>query len=69
MLYRLVQCMREGLEPDIDVYDAASWSAVAGLSLFFARMSTSACALSPVIVAFVTVMVMLFTFRPFTQYA
>jgi hypothetical protein len=32
MLYRLVQCMREGLEPDIDVYDAASWSAVAELS-------------------------------------
>jgi hypothetical protein len=32
MLYRLVQCMREGLQPDIDVYDAASWSAVAGLS-------------------------------------
>jgi hypothetical protein len=32
MLLRLVQCMREGLEPDIDVYDAASWSAVAGLS-------------------------------------
>ena len=32
MLYRLVQCMREGLEPDIDVYDAASWSAVVQLS-------------------------------------
>ncbi len=32
MLYRLVQRMREGLEPDIDVYDAASWSAVAELS-------------------------------------
>jgi Oxidoreductase family, NAD-binding Rossmann fold len=32
MLYRLVECMREGLVPDIDVYDAASWSAVAGLS-------------------------------------
>jgi hypothetical protein len=32
MLYRLVECMRGGLEPDIDVYDAASWSAVAGLS-------------------------------------
>ena len=26
MCYRLVQCMREGLEPDIDVYDAAAWS-------------------------------------------
>lgn len=32
MLWRLVQCFREGLEPDIDVYDAASWSAIAGLS-------------------------------------
>jgi hypothetical protein len=32
MLFRLIQCMREGLEPDIDVYDAASWSAVAELS-------------------------------------
>jgi len=32
MLYRLVTCMREGLEPDMDVYDAASWSAVSGLS-------------------------------------
>ena len=32
MLLRLVQCMREGLEPDIDVYDAAAWSAIGGLS-------------------------------------
>ena len=32
MLFRLVECMREGLEPDIDVYDAASWSAIGGLS-------------------------------------
>jgi hypothetical protein len=32
MFYRLVQCMREGLEPDMDVYDAASWSAPAALS-------------------------------------
>ena len=32
MLYRLVQCMREGLAPDMDVYDAASWSAPAPLS-------------------------------------
>lgn len=27
MAYRLVQCMREGLAPDMDVYDAAAWSA------------------------------------------
>lgn len=32
MCYRLVQCMREGLEPDIDVYDAAAWSAPGPLS-------------------------------------
>jgi hypothetical protein len=32
MFYRLFQCMREGLVPDIDVYDAASWSAPFGLS-------------------------------------
>jgi hypothetical protein len=33
MLYRLLQCCREGLAPDIDVYDAATWSAVAPLSV------------------------------------
>lgn len=32
MLYRLLQCMREGLAPDMDVYDAASWSAPGPLS-------------------------------------
>ena len=32
MFYRLIQRMREGLEPDMDVYDAASWSAPAALS-------------------------------------
>lgn len=32
MAYRLVQCMREGLAPDIDVYDAAAWSAPGPLS-------------------------------------
>src|SRR5580704_9337078 len=32
MLWRLAQCIREGLAPDIDVYDAASWSAIGGLS-------------------------------------
>lgn len=26
MCYRLVQCLREGLAPDFDVYDAAAWS-------------------------------------------
>lgn len=32
MAYRLVQCMREGLAPDFDVYDAAAWSAPFPLS-------------------------------------
>ena len=27
MAWRLVQCLREGLPPDMDVYDAAAWSA------------------------------------------
>lgn len=26
MAYRLIQCMREGLAPDFDVYDAVAWS-------------------------------------------
>jgi predicted dehydrogenase len=32
MNYRLVQCMRQGLAPDMDVYDAAAWSAPGPLS-------------------------------------
>ena len=32
MVYRLVQCLREGLAPDMDVYDAAAWSAPGHLS-------------------------------------
>jgi predicted dehydrogenase len=32
-LYRLLQCVREGLAPDMDVYDAAAWSAVQPLSI------------------------------------
>jgi hypothetical protein len=32
MCYRLVQCLREGLEPDMDVYDAAAWSVPGPLS-------------------------------------
>lgn len=30
--YRLIQALREGVAPDFDVYDAASWSAVSALS-------------------------------------
>ena len=33
MLARMLQCVREGLPPDIDVYDAAAWSAVGALSV------------------------------------
>jgi hypothetical protein len=33
MLSRLLQCVREGLPPDMDVYDAAAWSAVGALSV------------------------------------
>ncbi len=32
MCYRLVECMREGLLPDMDVYDGAAWSAAGPLS-------------------------------------
>ncbi|SPE37495.1 Glycosyl hydrolase family 109 protein [Candidatus Sulfopaludibacter sp. SbA3] len=32
MAYRLIQCMRQGAPPDIDVYDAAAWSAPGPLS-------------------------------------
>ncbi len=32
MVYRLVECMRKGLAPDFDVYDAAAWSAPGPLS-------------------------------------
>jgi hypothetical protein len=32
MCYRLIECIREGLEPDINVYDAASWSVPGPLS-------------------------------------
>lgn len=33
MLYRLLQTIREGLPPDMDVYDAAAWSSVGPLSV------------------------------------
>jgi len=33
MLYRLLQCVRQGLPPDMDVYDAAAWSSIAPLSV------------------------------------
>ena len=33
MNYRMIQCLREGLVPDMDVYDAAAWSAPGPLSV------------------------------------
>jgi hypothetical protein len=32
MCYRLMECIRKGLPPDMDVYDAAAWSAPGPLS-------------------------------------
>ena len=32
MVYRLMECMRQGVGPDMDVYDAAAWSAPGPLS-------------------------------------
>jgi predicted dehydrogenase len=32
MAYRLIHCIKQGLPPDIDVYDAAAWSAPGPLS-------------------------------------
>jgi len=32
MVYRLIECMHKGLAPDLDVYDAAAWSAPGPLS-------------------------------------
>ena len=32
MTFRMVECMRKGLPPDMDVYDAAAWSAPGPLS-------------------------------------
>ncbi len=32
MVYRIVQCFREGIAPDMDVYDAAAWSVPGPLS-------------------------------------
>jgi hypothetical protein len=32
MAWRLIECMKEGTAPDIDVYDAAAWSAPGPLS-------------------------------------
>ncbi len=33
MLYRLVQCLKQGLAPDMDVYDCAAWGSIYPLSV------------------------------------
>ena len=46
MLYRLIQCMREGLPPDMDVYDAAALSAPGPLSRGIGGSGKRACEIS-----------------------
>jgi hypothetical protein len=41
MCWRLVQCLREGLVPDFDVYDAAAWSAPGPLSERSVRLGSA----------------------------
>ena len=41
MLYRLLQCMKEGLPPDMDVYDAAAWSAPGPLSTLSVKQGSA----------------------------
>ncbi|MGA3035796.1 MAG: Gfo/Idh/MocA family oxidoreductase [Terracidiphilus sp.] len=41
MIYRLMQCVREGLAPDLDVYDCAAWAAVAPLSVESVRRGSA----------------------------
>ena len=31
-IHRLIECLITGTEPDMDVYDAAAWSAISDLS-------------------------------------
>jgi predicted dehydrogenase len=42
MCYRLVECFRQGLPPDMDVYDAASWSAPGPLSEISVKRGSNA---------------------------
>jgi hypothetical protein len=41
MIYRLMQCVREGLPPDLDVYDCAAWASVAPLSVDSVRRGSA----------------------------
>ncbi len=41
MIYRLLQCVREGLPPDLDVYDCAAWASVAPLSVESVRRGSA----------------------------
>ena len=39
-LYRLIEAVRSGIEPDIDVYDATTWSVITDLTGKFALIIT-----------------------------
>jgi hypothetical protein len=41
MIYRLLECVRQGLAPDLDVYDCAAWAAVAPLSVESVRRGSA----------------------------
>jgi len=41
MIYRLLNCIRNGEAPDMDVYDAALWSSVAPLSMASVAQSSA----------------------------
>jgi Oxidoreductase family, NAD-binding Rossmann fold len=41
MLYRLLQCMKQGLPPDMDVYDAAAWSSPGPLSTMSVKQGSA----------------------------
>ena len=47
MAYRLIECMKNGTAPDIDVYDAAAWSAPGPLSEACGRQRQRAAEDSP----------------------
>jgi hypothetical protein len=41
MIYRLLECVRQGLAPDLDVYDCAAWASVAPLSVESVRRGSA----------------------------
>jgi hypothetical protein len=41
MIYRLLECVRQGLAPDLDVYDCAAWASLAPLSVESVRRGSA----------------------------